>query len=87
MNKIAVYGAEWCAYCKRAVEFLESKGLDHQYIDIEDPKNSHHQEFLQKERHRSIPQVYIWDNDEYQYQEHIGGYTELVKWINEKSEA
>ena len=34
--KIKVYGANWCSDCVTAKKFLNSKGVDFEYIDITD---------------------------------------------------
>ena len=31
-----VYGAKWCGYCKKAVEFLKEKDLTFVYHDVDD---------------------------------------------------
>ena len=33
---IKVYGADWCSDCVTAKKFLNSKGVDFEYIDITD---------------------------------------------------
>ena len=33
---IKVYGADWCSDCLTAKKFLNSKGVDFEYIDITD---------------------------------------------------
>ena len=33
---IKVYGADWCSDCLTAKNFLDSKGVDFEYIDITD---------------------------------------------------
>ncbi|MDB4250847.1 glutaredoxin family protein [Flavobacteriales bacterium] len=33
---IKVYGADWCSDCITAKKFLNSKGVDFEYIDITD---------------------------------------------------
>ena len=33
---IKVYGANWCSDCVTAKRFLDSKGVDFEYIDITD---------------------------------------------------
>ncbi len=32
--KIKIYGANWCSDCVSAKDFLKSKGIEFQYIDI-----------------------------------------------------
>jgi len=34
--KIKVFGADWCSDCVTAKRFLESKGVEFEYIDITD---------------------------------------------------
>ncbi len=33
---IKVYGADWCSDCVNAKKFLDSKGVEYEYIDITD---------------------------------------------------
>ena len=33
---IKVYGADWCSDCVSTKKFLDSKGVDYEYIDITD---------------------------------------------------
>lgn len=33
---ITIYGAQWCADCKRSKEYLNSIGASYTYIDIQD---------------------------------------------------
>jgi len=35
MERIQMYGADWCPDCKRAKAFLEDHGVDYEYINIE----------------------------------------------------
>ncbi len=35
MTNIVMYGASWCADCRRSKNFLESKNVPYDYIDIE----------------------------------------------------
>jgi len=34
--KIKVYGADWCSDCVTAKRFLDSRGINFEYIDITD---------------------------------------------------
>ena len=31
-----IYGAEWCGYCKKAIEFLQKKNLTYVYHNVDD---------------------------------------------------
>lgn len=35
-----IYGAEWCADCKRIMFYLDSKNIDYMYIDIDSDKDA-----------------------------------------------
>jgi glutaredoxin len=35
MANIKVYGADWCAMTTRSISFLESAGVDFDYIDVD----------------------------------------------------
>jgi mycoredoxin len=35
MEKITIYGASWCPDCKRSKDFLDSKQIKYDYIDID----------------------------------------------------
>jgi thioredoxin reductase (NADPH) len=37
---IKVYGADWCLDCVSTKKFLDSKGVDYEYIDIPDNKEA-----------------------------------------------
>ena len=37
---IKVYGADWCLDCVSTKKFLDSKGVDYEYIDITDNKEA-----------------------------------------------
>ena len=37
---IKVYGADWCSDCVSIKKFLDSKGVDYEYIDITDNKEA-----------------------------------------------
>jgi thioredoxin reductase (NADPH) len=37
---IKVYGADWCSDCVSTKKFLDSKGVDYEYIDITDNKEA-----------------------------------------------
>ena len=37
---IKVYGADWCLDCVSTKKFLDSKGVDYEYIDIPDNKDA-----------------------------------------------
>jgi glutaredoxin len=39
MNKVIIYGSDWCGYTQRALRQLDSLKVEYQYIDVDaDPE-------------------------------------------------
>ena len=71
VNKVQIYGTDWCPYCSAAKELLESKGISYDEIDVSDP--GARQSMIERANgRRTVPQIFIGD-------EHIGGYNELAQ--------
>ena len=70
------YATKTCLYCQRAEQLLSINKLPFEKIYIDEDKKS--KEFITEQGYKTVPQ--IWYDDE-----HIGGYTELVSYINSKS--
>lgn len=74
--KVEIYGAEWCTYCKQAVQLCESQSIQFDYIDIDDSSNLRNLETRVGGKVRSVPQIFL-DN------RHIpGGYTALKQELS-----
>ena len=57
---VIVYGAEWCAYCHLAMDYLNGKKIEHKYIDIDkDPAAG--QEIINKTGQAGVPVIQIGD--------------------------
>jgi glutaredoxin 3 len=71
MPSVEIYTQEWCPYCTRAKQVLDSKGVG--YREIEAPGGSAaRQEAAQRAGGRtSVPQIFV-DG------QHIGGCDELM---------
>lgn len=39
-KKIKFYGATWCPDCNRAKQFLDGKGVEYEYINLEEDPNA-----------------------------------------------
>ena len=72
---ITIYGKPSCGFCTKAKNFAKDRLLEFEYKDVQ---NSQFLEELKEKlpSARSVPQ--IWINGE-----HIGGYTELVAYVEE----
>ncbi len=77
MAEIIIYTADYCPYCKAAQEFLKSKGVQYQAIDV-----THDQEkrldIAQRSGQKTVPQIFVNGKS-------IGGYSDL-KALDEKKE-
>ena len=73
MSDITVYSKNMCGYCVQAENLLKNKGLEFKEINIEEKPEA--REFVIKEGHRTMPQIYIDGKS-------IGGYHELLKYVD-----
>jgi glutaredoxin len=67
-----IYGRPGCQPCQNAKELLKSKGKEFQYIDITNMIPVELEDF--KDRHRSVPQIYLEDK-------HLGGLQDLTNHL------
>jgi glutaredoxin-like YruB-family protein len=58
--KVVVYTASWCAYCRAVKEYLRSRKVDFEEVDVEhDPKAA--QAIVEKTKQAGIPVIEIGD--------------------------
>ena len=57
---IKIYSKNSCVFCVRAKNYLESKNIKYEEVNIE--HDSEAREWILEQGHRTVPQVYI--NDE-----------------------
>ena len=57
---VKVYGAEWCAFCHVAMDYLKGKKVDYKYIDI-DKEPGAGQEIFNKTGQAGVPVIEIGD--------------------------
>lgn len=55
-TRIIIYGAEWCAFCHTAMHYLDGKGIDYTYIDV-DKEPAKGLEAVEKSGQRGIPVI------------------------------
>ncbi|MBT4540645.1 glutaredoxin family protein [Candidatus Woesearchaeota archaeon] len=58
MAKVTVYGTPTCPWCKRAKEYLESKGVKFDEIDVSKDQEAGHI-MMQKSGQMGVPQIDI----------------------------
>ena len=54
--KIIIFGAEWCAFCHTAMQYLDKLKVKYTYIDI-DKEPAKGQEAIDKSGQRGIPVI------------------------------
>jgi len=73
--KVTIYGKEGCAFCKRAKELCQAKGVEHNYIDfVEAGMTKADLQAVVGKPIDTVPQIFV-DGA------HIGGYTDLVPLV------
>jgi glutaredoxin 3 len=69
-QKVTVYAADWCPFCRRAKMLLDSKGVDYVSYDTDaDPQRKQEMQALGSAH--TVPQIFIGE-------QLVGGYTELA---------
>lgn len=57
--KVEIYGAEWCTFCKQAVQLCESQSVEYDYIDIDETANLRNLEERIGNKVRTVPQIFM----------------------------
>jgi glutaredoxin 1 len=57
--QVEIYGAEWCTFCKNAVQLCESRDITYKYIDIDESANLRALEERIGSKVRSVPQIFL----------------------------
>ena len=81
MQRFTIFGRPDCGFCVRAKHLLESKGYAFRWVDINAEGIS--KADLEKTVGKpveTVPQIFHG-------QEHIGGYTELERYVNDGRQA
>ena len=73
---IEVYGTNSCVFCDKAKQLLEQYGKEYTYIDVTENEDITAAFFKKFPNVKTVPQLSLTDGH------HIGGYTELKKWLN-----
>ena len=70
MSKVEIYTREFCPYCVRAIQLLDSKGVSYTHIDAGMDPEKKAEMVKRSEGARTFPQIFINDM-------HVGGCDEL----------
>jgi glutaredoxin 3 len=72
MQKVKMYGAEWCPYCVRAEQLLTRKGVPEiEKINV-DLLPEEREKMMALTGQRTVPQIFIGDS-------HVGGFDDLAR--------
>jgi len=77
MAKVIIYTTSWCPYCHGAKEFLRSKSVEFDEIDVTDDLEKRI-EMERLSRRRTVPQIFIDGRP-------IGGYDD-ARWLDANGE-
>ncbi|MBX5484724.1 MAG: glutaredoxin 3 [Myxococcaceae bacterium] len=69
---VRIYTTQYCGYCLRARQLLESKGIDFEEIDVTDDQEMRMKLVEMSGGQRTVPQIWIGGT-------HVGGYTDLAQ--------
>lgn len=60
--KVTLYGAEWCAFCQTEKQWLDSKNIKYEYVDIEESESAK-EAITQLSGTSSVPLTHVIDDD------------------------
>ena len=73
--KIEIYTVDYCPYCKKAVAFLDEKGVEYTRIRIDEDEEGWFEKLAVRLNKNAadltVPQIFIDDKS-------IGGYTDMM---------
>jgi glutaredoxin 3 len=71
MTAVIIYTTESCVFCLRAKEYLRSKGVAYEEVDVSGDEEARARLVERSRGQRTVPQIFVGDV-------HVGGYTDLV---------
>ena len=72
MTAVTIYTTTSCVFCLRAKEFLRSKGIPYEEVDVTGDDEARAELVDRSNGRRTVPQIFVGDV-------HVGGYTDLVQ--------
>ena len=71
MSAVTIYTTTSCVFCLRAKEYLRSRGVAYEEVDVTGDEAARAQLVEQANGRRTVPQIFVG-------KVHVGGYTDLV---------
>lgn len=72
MAAVTIYTTGSCGFCSRAKEYLRSRGVPYQEVDVTGDDETRARLVERSNGQRTVPQIFVGDV-------HVGGYTDLVR--------
>jgi glutaredoxin len=76
-----IYGTDNCVFCDKAKMLLAMYEKEYKFIDVTESDDITAAFFKKFPDVKTVPQI-IYDGIDRGYNVHIGGYSELKKWLN-----
>ena len=74
-----IYTTVTCPWCQRAKVLMDKHGIDFEEIDVTTDQQLQ-QEMMERSKRMTVPQIFFGD-------EYIGGYDDLVQWLDAREAA
>ncbi len=71
MAAVTIYTTSSCVFCLRAKEYLRSRGVSYEEVDVTGDEVARARLVEQAKGQRTVPQIFVGEV-------HVGGYTDLV---------
>ena len=71
MTAVTIYTTESCVFCLRAKEYLRSRGIAYEEVDVTGDETARALLVERANGKRTVPQIFVG-------KVHVGGYTDLV---------
>jgi GrxC family glutaredoxin len=68
-----VYSTQYCPWCQRAKGLLDKNGIEYTEVDVTEDRALQTQ-MIERSGRKTVPQIFFGD-------EHIGGFDDLVKYL------
>ena len=75
-----IYGTDNCVFCNKAKVLLEKCQKEYRFIDVVENEDITAAFFKKFPNVKTVPQI-MFDGRDRGYPVHIGGYTELERWL------
>jgi len=72
MPEVIIYGTAYCPYCTRARTMLDKKGVNYEYISLDESPERREEMVTRANGRTSVPQIFIND-------QHIGGFDDMAE--------